>query len=122
VSFGALLRLGTDVLRRRPLIGSPPALERLFIASTVGSRHRSPTEVQAESGLFVFVNKPLGRQLLQQRLRFLQITRVKALREPPVNRSEQFARFAHLALVAPEAREAHGAAEFPGFGLLLASD
>ena len=62
------------------------------------------------------------RQLLQQRLRLLQIARVEALREPPVNRSQQFARLLHLALVAPEAREAHGGAEFPGFGLLLAGD
>jgi hypothetical protein len=28
----------------------------------------------------------------------------------------------HLALVAPEPCEAHGGAEFPGFGLLLAGD
>jgi hypothetical protein len=28
----------------------------------------------------------------------------------------------HLALVAPEACEAHGGAEFPGLGLLLARD
>src|SRR5215831_13349304 len=32
------------------------------------------------------------RQLLQQHLRFLKITCVNPLREPPVNRSEQFAR------------------------------
>src|SRR5262249_36584622 len=44
------------------------------------------------------------------------------LRKPPVNRSQQFARLLHLALVAPEPREAHGGAEFPGFRLLLASD
>jgi hypothetical protein len=31
-------------------------------------------------------------------------------------------RLLHLALVAPEAREAHGGAEFPGFCLLLTSD
>ena len=37
----------------------------------------------------------------QQRLRFLQIARVKPLRQSPVNRSQQFARFARLALVAP---------------------
>jgi hypothetical protein len=36
-----------------------------------------------------------------------------------VNGSQQFARFAHLALVAPEACEAYGSAEFLGFGLLL---
>ena len=54
----------------------------------------------------------------QQRLRLLQITCVEALSEPAVNRSEQFARLLHLALVTPEAREAHCGAEFPGFGLL----
>jgi hypothetical protein len=45
------------------------------------------------------------RQLLQQRLRFLQIARVEPFGEPPVNRSQQFARLQHLALVAPEAPE-----------------
>jgi hypothetical protein len=44
-----------------------------------------------------------GRQLLQEHLRLLQITRVKPFRKPPVNRSQQFARLLHLALVAPEA-------------------
>ena len=55
----------------------------------------------------------LSRQLLQQSLRLLQITRVEPLSEPPVDRSEQFARLLRLALVAPKAREAHGGAEFP---------
>src|SRR5262249_53283864 len=67
-------------------------------------------------------NKPLRCQLLQQRLRLLQIARVKPLHKPPVNRSQQFARLLHLALVAPEPCEAHGGAEFPRLGLLLASD
>jgi hypothetical protein len=67
-------------------------------------------------------NKLLRPQLLQQRLRLLQIARVEPFREPPVNRSQQFARLLHLALVAPEASEAHGGAEFPGFGLLLTGD
>src|SRR5262249_41359813 len=49
-------------------------------------------------------------QLLQQRLRFLQIARVKPIREPPVDRSEHFASLLQLALVAPEACEAHGVA------------
>ena len=31
--LGALLRFGSGVFRRRPLIAAPPALERLFIAS-----------------------------------------------------------------------------------------
>ena len=63
-----------------------------------------------------------ARQLVEQRLRLLQIARVEAFREPAINRSQQFARLLHLALVAPEAGEAHGGAEFPGFGLLLACD
>ena len=68
-------------------------------------------------------NGPKGvsrRQLFQQRLRLLQIARVEPFREPAVHRSEQFARLLHLALVTPEAREAHGGAEFPGLCLLLA--
>ena len=67
-------------------------------------------------------NKPLRRQLLQQRLRFLQIARVEAFSEPAVDRSEQFARLLRLAPVAPEVREAHCGAELPRFGLLLAGD
>ena len=61
-------------------------------------------------------------QLLQQRLRVLQIARVKPFGKPPVDRSEQFTSLLRLALVAPEPREAHGGAEFPGLGLLLAGD
>src|SRR5262249_55529467 len=64
----------------------------------------------------------LVSQILQQRLRLLQIARVEPLSEPPVHRSQQIARLLHLALVAPEAREACGGAEFPGFGLLLAGN
>jgi len=45
--------------------------------------------------------KPLRRQLLQQRLRLLQIARIEPLREPAVNRSKQFARPLDVALVAP---------------------
>jgi hypothetical protein len=67
-------------------------------------------------------NEPLRRQLLQERLRFLQIARVEALREPAVNRSKQFASLLWLTLVAPEARHAHCRSEFPGFGLLLTCD
>ena len=61
----------------------------------------------------------LSRQLLQQSLRLLQITRVEPLSEPPVDRSEQFARLLRLALVAPKAREAHGGAEFPARAKML---
>ena len=57
-------------------------------------------------------------KLFKQRLRLFQIARVKPLSEPPVNRSKQFARFLHLALVAPEACEAGGGAQFIGLSLL----
>jgi hypothetical protein len=61
-----------------------------------------------------------ARQLVEQRLRLLQIARVEPLSEPPVNRSEQFARLLHLALVAPEACQAGDSAKFQqGRSLLL---
>jgi hypothetical protein len=41
------------------------------------------------------------------RLRLLQIARVEALSEPAVDRSQKIAGLLHLALVAPEVREAH---------------
>src|SRR6476660_3099791 len=61
-------------------------------------------------------------QLLQQRLRLLQIARVEAPRKPAVNRSKQFARLLHLALVTPEARKAHGGAQLKTPCLLLLRD
>ena len=63
-----------------------------------------------------------GVQLVEQRLRLFQIARIEPLRKPPINRSQQFARLLRLALVAPEAGEANGGAEFSGLGLLLAGD
>jgi len=45
--------------------------------------------------------RPL-RQLTEQRLRLLQIERVKPFRKPAIDRSEQFARLLRLTLVAPE--------------------
>jgi hypothetical protein len=47
----------------------------------------------------------LRRKLFKQRFRFLQITRIKTLSKPPVNRSKQLPCLPHLALVAPEACE-----------------
>ena len=64
----------------------------------------------------------LGVQFIEQFLRFLHVTRIKPLSEPTVHRSQQFAGLLLLALVAPEACEAHGGAEFPGLCLLLTSD
>ena len=70
----------------------------------------------------VALKKDLQRQLVEQRLRLLQIERVEAFGEPAVDRSKQFARLLHLALIAPEVSEAHGRAELPGLGLLLTRD
>ena len=47
-----------------------------------------------------------GVQLIEQRLRFLQIARVETLRKPAANRSKQFARLLQPPLVTPEAGEA----------------
>jgi hypothetical protein len=47
-----------------------------------------------------------GRQLVEERLRLFQIARVKPLSEPPVDGSKQFAGLLHLALIAPQLREA----------------
>jgi hypothetical protein len=40
------------------------------------------------------LNTGLRRQLIEQRLRLFQITRLEPLSEPPVNRSQQFASIA----------------------------
>ena len=48
-----------------------------------------------------------GIQLIEQRLRFLQIECIEALGEPAVDRSEEIAGLIPLALIAPEPREAH---------------
>ena len=58
-------------------------------------------------------------QLVEQRLRPLQVARVEAFSEPSVDRSEQFASLLRLPLIAPEPRHARGSAKFPGFSLLL---
>ena len=52
----------------------------------------------------------------------LQIERVKAFGEPAVDRSEKIAGLIPLALIAPEPRNAHCGAEFPGLCLLRARD
>src|SRR5215831_3438829 len=62
------------------------------------------------------------RQFVEQRLSIFQIERVEAFSEPAVDRSKQFARLLHLALITPEASEAHRCAQLPGFCLLLTCD
>jgi hypothetical protein len=71
--------------------------------SSAPSLHSSGRQGTCLASLFLVTVLQVWEQRIEQRLRFLQIARLKPLRKPPVNRSQQFARFAHLALVTPEA-------------------
>src|SRR5215831_9078539 len=62
------------------------------------------------------------RQRIQQYLRRLQVSGVKALGEPAVDRCQQFVGFGALALALPQASQAGGGAQLPGFGLLAAGN
>ncbi|MCZ6875161.1 MAG: hypothetical protein O7G88_16830 [bacterium] len=59
-------------------------------------------------------------EFLQQRLRLPQVRRIKSLGEPLVPRGEQVVGILALFLGLPQASQAGGGAQFPGFGLLLA--
>src|SRR5262245_9970516 len=59
-------------------------------------------------------------QLCQQRLGLLEVRGVKALGEPAVDRREQRTGFGLLALLLPEAAEAHRRPQLQRFRLLLA--
>src|SRR5262245_42305543 len=61
-------------------------------------------------------------QLVEQRLRLLQIGGIEALGEPAVDRCEEVAGFGATALIAPKPGEAHDGAQLPEFGLLLSGD
>src|SRR5215472_3312061 len=63
-----------------------------------------------------------SRQLIEQRLRSLQVERIEALGEPAVDRCEKIVGLLSFALIAPEARHTCRCAKFPGFSLLLARD
>jgi hypothetical protein len=60
------------------------------------------------------------RQRLQQCLRLLQVSGVKALGEPAVDRREQLVGLTAFALLLPQPAQARGGAQFPGLGLLAA--
>ena len=62
------------------------------------------------------------RQFLQQGFGVLQVRRIKSLRKPTVHGREQVIGVLALALVLPQAGQAGVGAEFPRFGLLVASD
>ena len=64
------------------------------------SQGASPVPLVVSSMLIartIHLTSGWGRQLLQQRLRLLQIARVEPFRKPAVNRSPQFARLLYLA-------------------------
>src|SRR5712692_2990965 len=58
-------------------------------------------------------------QGVEQRLGILDVGGIKAFAEPVVDRRQQRAGLSALALALPQARQAHGGAEFEGFCLLL---
>jgi hypothetical protein len=62
------------------------------------------------------------RQLIEQRLCFVEIGGVEALGEPAVDRREKVAGFGVAALVAAQPGEACGGAQFPELGPLLLGD
>ncbi len=64
----------------------------------------------------------LLRQLCQQPLRLLQIRRVKPLGEPAIYGCQKVVGFLALVLGLPQAGQAGGGAQFPGFGLLVTGD
>jgi hypothetical protein len=85
----------------------------IMVTTVTTSGHSRRSENRERLLKRPFRNWLSGVQLIEQRLCLLQIARVEAFSEPAVNRSKQFASFLHLALVPPEARKAHGGAEFP---------
>src|SRR5215510_13272212 len=64
----------------------------------------------------------LSPQLFQQGLGLLQVGGVKALREPAVDRGQELARVKALALLLPEASEAHGGPQLQRLRPLAAGD
>ena len=58
-------------------------------------------------------------QRIEQRPCFLQIGRVEAFGEPPINGRKTVVGFGMAALVAAEPGEAYGRAQFPELGILL---
>src|SRR6266508_2647021 len=61
---------------------------------------------------------PLSLQGFQQGLGLLEVGGVKALGEPAVDLGQELMGIGALALLLPQASEARGGAQLPGFGLL----
>src|SRR5262249_42117900 len=62
------------------------------------------------------------RECLQQRLGLLEVSRVKTLGEPAVDRRQERAGFSALALLLPQAAQAGRSPEFQRLCLLAAGD
>ena len=67
-------------------------------------------------------NSVFSAQGIEQRLRLLQVLRIKSFGEPAVDLGQHLVSFFLLALLLPQAREAHCRAEFQRFRLLLAGN
>src|SRR5215510_711353 len=61
-------------------------------------------------------------QLCQQRLRLLDVSGVKALREPAIDRGQEVVGFGTPTLLLPQVCQAHGGAQLQRFRLLVAGD
>src|SRR6185503_8268231 len=59
-------------------------------------------------------------QRIEEGFGLLQVSGVKALREPAVGRRQQLAGLSALALLLPQTRQAHGGTQLPGLRLLAA--
>ena len=87
-------------------------------------RHGSESIASANIGrnvARVVCTPVLSRQLVQKCSGLLEISCVKALREPAVDRRQQRRGFQALTLALPQAGRAHGGAQFPRLRLLAAS-
>src|SRR5216683_527146 len=69
-----------------------------------------------------FLYLTISPQLLQQCLGLLEVSGVKAFGEPAVDGCQQLVGLGPLALLLPQARQAHSSAQLPPLRLLLASD
>src|SRR5882672_10029358 len=69
-----------------------------------------------------FSSLTISSQLLEQCLGLLEISGVKALAEPPVDRNKQLMGFSPLALLLPQATQAQCRPQLPRFRLLVASN
>jgi len=91
-------------------IAVPLLLKPLYLRATFHSDdgHNSPLTIE-----IVPKSSPdlCSRQFVQQRLRILQIGRIKTFCKPTIDFRQQFAGLSPLALLLPQAREAHSGAQ-----------